>query len=1154
MTREEEEDDQQETGGGNTQSEEQLLRQVVGSVARTRHERRSRSTIWIVLAMLGLAFLGLVVSVFLFLRRGDTSTNTTTEQQQQRCQTVVDCVNVSDAFCARSSARDNATKVCCPSTVFCINETETCCDNRPVDTFCDTFDEICSSGICGTAGTCSGTLNGTQTCNKSAECDKGACARKSASSSAPFICCPTGDMTESLIIDDSTYYYDVVCTNMPAGTFCMDDSSICESRLCIGGVCVAEKREQGETCEQLSDCKSNGCAKGSASIGAPKVCCPTDRQVLLDTDWVCGDMPTGTYCNDNRFMCSSQQCIDGFCFADPAGLLSDYVQCEESSQCQSGACSRASAVISAPLMCCPDGETTYGSVEGSSTSERVCRNMRIGTVCNDIDSMCASGLCINGICAKNKLDENMACKLGSDCKTNACARPAATFNASHTCCPSGMTTNGIVRDEKGSRSAAVCSSMAVGTFCNIIDEMCESGYCINGICASTGLQDAQVCTKSSDCLSKACSLGSANTSAPTICCPKGRTTSGTIVGGSWGSVCRNMIVGTFCNDIDSMCSSGFCVNGFCAIQKLDNNATCSFGPGDCKSGACARASADYDTETTCCPSGRTVSGYVRDGTGYRSASMCTEMATGTYCREIDAMCSSRLCIGGYCVDDALDDYAPCIENSDCKNGACSLPFANITAPSICCPGGRTVSGRVVANGYSSWITVCGNMPTGTFCNDIDSMCSSGLCIVGNCAAEAMGDNMECALASDCKSGACGRTVADTESMPICCPSGSSIIGRISEGLSYTTASVCTQMPTNTFCREIDSMCSSGLCIGGLCADEALEDNDICTNSNDCINGTCALASANASDDSICCPAGRSVSGYTTVRRWATLCARMPLGTFCRESNNMCASGLCINGICAEEKLNEDEACLLSSDCQNGACYLTEANSSAPLICCPGGESVYGRVSVDGGYSHSARVCANRPIGTFCNDIDSMCTSGHCVNEICQMERLQDLLPCISNSDCGNNTCSLAAARVAAGSLCCPNGDTIYGVIDGTTSRRTLCASMPIGTYCRRLHTMCESGSCINGICAEPLEEYSLCVDPGYCLNGACARGYADFDAPQICCPGGETTFAEVLYGGAGVETTFAEVCAGLKSGTFCLDTDAMCASGSCVDTNCTVLE
>ena len=311
------------------------------------------------------------------------------------------------------------------------------------------------------------------------------------------------------------------------------------------------------------------------------------------------------------------------------------------------------------------------------------------------------------------------------------------------------------------------------------------------------------------------------------------------------------------------------------------------------------------------------------------------------------------------------------------------------------------------------------MPLGTFCNDIDSMCSSGLCVVGYCATEALNDNMRCAVASDCKKGACGRTRADSEALPICCPSGSSISGRIVDGLSFITASVCTQMPTSTYCAEIDSMCSSGLCIGGVCSDEALDDNDTCTNSNDCHNGTCALSSANSSEPSICCPAGGAISGYTTDRQYTRLCAGRPRGTICNGNNNMCASGLCIKGVCAEAKLDENEECLSSSDCHNGVCYLSTANSSAPLICCPRGESVYGLVFVNSGSSQNSNVCANRPIGTFCNNIDSMCTSGHCVNGICQLELQQDLLPCLSNSDCGNNTCSLSAAKAVADAVCCP---------------------------------------------------------------------------------------------------------------------------------------
>ena len=225
---------------------------------------------------------------------------------------------------------------------------------------------------------------------------------------------------------------------------------------------------------------------------------------------------------------------------------------------------------------------------------------------------------------------------------------------------------------------------------------------------------------SSNCKSTACGLLVADFEAPRVCCESGDTISGYVRNDDEGQqqrdLCRGMPTETYCHTSDSMCASGFCINGTCAEEGLDANEQCS-RDADCKSNACALGVADIEASPICCESGDTFYDYVHDDGSQHELKLCRGMPTGTYCQSSDSMCASGFCINETCAEEGLDNNATCVSSSNCKSTACGLLVADFEAPRVCCESGDTISGYVRNDDEGQQQRdLCRGMPTGTYCH------------------------------------------------------------------------------------------------------------------------------------------------------------------------------------------------------------------------------------------------------------------------------------------------------------------------------------------------------------------------------------------------------------------------------------------------------
>ncbi|CAB9496633.1 Cohesin domain [Seminavis robusta] len=133
-------------------------------------------------------------------------------------------------------------------------------------------------------------------------------------------------------------------------------------------------------------------------------------------------------------------------------------------------------------------------------------------------------------------------------------------------------------------------------------------------------------------------------------------------------------------------------------------------------------------------------------------------------------CASGICINNQCAQDFLSDFELCQEDEDCEFDACR---ANGTSPGsstteetlgtkICCPNGMV----------SQDSRVCGGLPTGTYCRDIDtgfsynslyqseanSICASGICVNDVCVESLQPHSSPCTENADCSSDICVEDV------------------------------------------------------------------------------------------------------------------------------------------------------------------------------------------------------------------------------------------------------------------------------------------------------------------------------------------------------------------------------------------------------------
>jgi len=366
---------------------------------------------------------------------------------------------------------------------------------------------------------------------------------------------------------------------------------------------------------------------------------------------------------------------------------------------------------------------------------------------------------------------------------------------------------------------------------------------------------------------------------------------------------------------------------------------------------------------------------------------------------------------------------------------CSPKCAGRSSCNVNLPGFVTTSTSVptAANlpDYCAPRNIEMNLRDGEAC-EFNLMCDSGVCVRGFCES-LQKDNLEpCEEGWDCASQACGKypvsNISSIESVDIpnksCCPSGS-IFG-------YKGESFCSEsQPNGAACHE-NAMCSSNICVFNTCRSDLLDDGAECEEPNNCLGGHCGYY--HDEDTKVCCATGNSI-----LLSEGPMCSNRPAGDMCQNSaNSLCESNICVGQVCQATEQEVGERCDNHFDCANDACALASADPSSAYICCPTGEYVFLKASpeeisnttkidreIDAFPISGLRVCTGQRAGASCgieDDVDDMCTSGHCIAGTCHEEPLENGAICSKDSDCRNTICAFSSLEEGASTICCPYND------------------------------------------------------------------------------------------------------------------------------------
>lgn len=927
-----------------------------------------------------------------FVARGDLvnieSVRDIVTEGDLRCDTDDDCET---RTCASDRWDDEGQKVnvCCPSRFASTRITgfgEYCHSIIP-DGFKCPDNDLCESGIC-IDGICRASRRDAgKSCAEDDDCITGDCGadRWGDEVSKQDICCPAR-FASTRITGFGDYCHDIIQDGDP----CPDTNGLCQSGLCIGGVCTRIRVSVGFSCAEDDDCQTDECASDRWGDEANKqdVCCPYRFGSMRITgfgNYCHGIIPTGNACpSDQHGMCKSGLCQDGIC-----------------------------AIAS----------TTQGFVQaGGSCTE---------------NSICFSNNCIGGVCRENKLQVGEGCQENEDCQTGRCAydRWNDENNKVNVCCPFGSSS--FFGNDPGQGS--YCNSIIrTGDSCPE-NSMCESGLCIIGICQAEKVSNFQSCDDGADCLSGTCAYDLWNNEANkrNICCPFGDT---------WfrdfGSYCDGLIPnGQQCPDENSMCESRVCIAGQCRESRVIEGTICEDGS-DCRSGSCALGQyGDTDNQQKICCTAGLGDSWIRD-----VGTFCNGIIpAGLSCPEDDPdLCRSGTCENGVCAK-LQDSGQPCSNNNECPSRACALDRWNeANEANICCPGeSRWYQGQYYCEGI---------VPTGGGCFR-DSLCESGSCLDNVCVVLAL-PGTTCTEDVDCQSRTCAfdRWGSETSKQSICCKS------LFSSDTITGFGEYCHEIvPTGGVCPS-NGLCESGICINGKCQEVRLPASDECVEDDDCVTQTCALSIwNNVNSAKVCCP-----SRFASDRIADT-------GEFCHQiindggacpSNELCKSGICIDGVCQQERKPLLSLCDEDDDCVSLTCASDRWNDESRKVnvCCPG-RFKSDRITDFGDYCHEIIESGNS-----CPS-NGLCVSGICIDGVCVEVRLDAGQGCSEDDDCISLECAYDrwGSEANKRNICCPFRFGSERVPDfGFYCNEIIDAGSPCP---ENAHGLCKSGSCVGGICA-----------------------------------------------------------------------------------------
>ena len=145
-------------------------------------------------------------------------------------------------------------------------------------------------------------------------------------------------------------------------------------------------------------------------------------------------------------------------------------ECNAPLDCSSGACGFFEfGRFSESRVCC------YQDIHAPS---QVCNGVPPNRQCGFIDSICASGSCLAGVCTGGFQGTGETCDSDPDCGVGQCGLRQANPEAGLMCCTNAVT-NVVVPWSRN--RVTICGNLAPGADC-VVDAVCASRVCASGVC------------------------------------------------------------------------------------------------------------------------------------------------------------------------------------------------------------------------------------------------------------------------------------------------------------------------------------------------------------------------------------------------------------------------------------------------------------------------------------------------------------------------------------------------------------------------------------------------------------------------------------------------------------------------------------------------
>ena len=278
-------------------------------------------------------------------------------------------------------------------------------------------------------------IQSAQECNSNGNCSDGNCYGKTDETSGRCKSCipncaeTSGESSECFNSGQCCsggICVDGHCSDGGNKCYC-DSDNPCISGICYDNVCM-QCAKIGMNCSSGQCCSGASCLDGSCHLcSLPGKVCSVSSDCCSGSNCLnglCACSKNGCECMNNS-SCSSGYCFGGKCKPDEKSKKISCLRigdaCESSNDCCQGSTCMASN-IPATNFCESCANTDWPCSENSMCCSGLCIDgacscNTLGCVCADDDN-CASGICVNGLCSCNTV--SCVCADGDTCASGVC--------------------------------------------------------------------------------------------------------------------------------------------------------------------------------------------------------------------------------------------------------------------------------------------------------------------------------------------------------------------------------------------------------------------------------------------------------------------------------------------------------------------------------------------------------------------------------------------------------------------------------------------------------------------------------------------------------------------------------------------------------------